>query len=618
MAVGYRAVLRLESTQNAVAVAEEQIRSWLRGKAGKRVAQQTGIEWDGPGNYVISRTLELLVVHADHDELTPRRLYRVTDTNPSGRWIVSVYAAALPSGRGREQTIVVEVDLADVDRETALARVDPPTIVRSILDTYAANDGSVRLTGTPNVVRAGDVEDLLAAITDDGRTASVVVALSPAPDLDDAWRKVVASLTRQSVGVSAAYVVYHSAVEHLIERLPPSHRVGPGQIRTFLPGVQFDEPTDAIRHRWLALPTLTRSLESRRVAAPLQRRHGEAARRRFVAAELPADVQRMIELLRRSETGTDRAARVQVLVARARAAHQPAPSEETGPIAAPIPAWRNRVSSTLQRWLGRKPTDPGDLDDLDQFIGAKVAEATVAADQLAEAATNSEVMLAELGQLRRERDEMELEWAIALEGRQSADRDNSVLRRRIAVSTRPEDAYVEPEAESWAGPNTVEELVSRLRPGSEDEHEATAFVVFTGSDDGALEIDKRYPTGLYANAFWQHVHVLYDYAEARLAGFSGGLHLYLTSDVVDGAKCPPGQHAAKESPSVLSNAKWSAERVFAVPKEVRPDGSVLMEAHFKPAWRDTFAPRMYYYDDLAGSGRIYIGYVGRHLTNTQT
>ena len=48
------------------------------------------------------------------------------------------------------------------------------------------------------------------------------------------------------------------------------------------------------------------------------------------------------------------------------------------------------------------------------------------------------------------------------------------------------------------------------------------------------------------------------------------------------------------------------------------DGTQFMEAHFKPTWRDTFAPRMYYYDDLGNTGKIYIGYIGRHLTNTQS
>lgn len=618
MAVGYRAVLRLGQGQSAVAAAEEQVRTWLTGKLGKRRAQPALVDWDGPGHYVLGRGIELLVVHADHDDQTPRRLYRVLETNPTGRWIVSVYAGALLSKRGGEQTVVVEVDLAGADREAALAKVAPPTIVRTLLDTYEASDGSVLLTGSPNVVRASQIHDVLAAITDEGRTASVVVALSPARDLDDAWRKVVASLTRQSVGVTAAYVVYNDAAEAFNAELPESHRFRPGQIRTFLPGVELDNPSDAIRHRWLALPTLTRSLERQRVADPLQRRHGEAARRRFVEAQLPSDVQRMIEILRRSETEIERAARVQAMVAKARpvtiAPNQAVPSAMPPAISAP---WIERLGVTLRRWLKIDADRPAQLDDLDSFIESKVVEVQVAAEQLAEAAGSVESLQAEVGQLRRERDDMEIEWAVALEARQGADRDNDVLRRRLAASQRPADAYVEPDSEDWAAPSTVEELIRRLTPG-EDEHDVTTHVVFTGTEAGAIEIDRRYPTGVYANAFWLQVRVLHDYAQARLAGFSGGLHMYLTSDSVVGTKCPPGQHAAKESQTVLNNAKWRAERVFVVPTTVRKEGSVLMEAHFKPTWRDTFAPRMYYYDDVAGSGKIFVGYIGRHLTNTQT
>lgn len=172
MAIGYRAVLRLTRGQSAVAAAEEQVRTWLKGKVGKRPAQQARVDWDRPGHYAIGRGLELLVVHADHDEQTPRRLYRIIESNPSGRWIVSVYAGTLASKRGGEQTIVVEVDLSGADREAALAKVAPPKIVRTLLDTYDASDGSVQLTGTPNVVRSAQIEDLLAAIADPDRTAS--------------------------------------------------------------------------------------------------------------------------------------------------------------------------------------------------------------------------------------------------------------------------------------------------------------------------------------------------------------------------------------------------------------------------------------------------------------
>jgi hypothetical protein len=43
-----------------------------------------------------------------------------------------------------------------------------------------------------------------------------------------------------------------------------------------------------------------------------------------------------------------------------------------------------------------------------------------------------------------------------------------------------------------------------------------------------------------------------------------------------------------------------------------------MPAHFKVSTNDSFAPRMHYFDDTDRSGRIYIGYIGRHLTNTRT
>ena len=43
-----------------------------------------------------------------------------------------------------------------------------------------------------------------------------------------------------------------------------------------------------------------------------------------------------------------------------------------------------------------------------------------------------------------------------------------------------------------------------------------------------------------------------------------------------------------------------------------------MKAHFKLASIGMLSPRMYYHDDYANSGKIYIGYIGRHLTNTMT
>jgi hypothetical protein len=610
MATGYRSVLRLSDEHDAVAVTEEQVRSWLTDKKRGRRGRFASLDWDGPGRYRVSSTLELLVVHADHDEVTPRRLYRITETNREGQWGVTLYAGSISSGKRKSQVIVVEVDL--------------PRIVRSLLDTYAVTDHLAELTGTPVVIRSSQIPELLAAITDPLRTASVVVALSPARDLDDAWREVVKSLTQQSVGVTATYVVYSDAVDDFVQSMTASHTISPGHIRTYLPQVDVENASDGIRHKWLTLPTLTSSLERRRVSESLQRRHGEAARRRHVEAGLPTDVQRMVELLRRAETPVERAARVQALVEANRSSSRQLVAHtvsEDAAQAAPLtidPRWRNRVTAVFKRWLGVEIIQsPEQLDDLDTFIESKVAEVSVASEQLTEAAGEVETLQAEATRLRIERDDMELEWAVALEAHTKADRENTVLRRRLTAAERPQEAYVEPESDTWFPPESVEMLTQLLTPG-EEAHIASEVIIFTGNDDGAVEIDRRYPSGVYAQAFWQHVHVLYDYAQARKAGYAGNVHMYLKADDLEGAKCPPSQHAARESDTVLNNAKWRAERVLPIPAEAHADGVALMEAHFKPTWRDTFAPRMHYLDDLTNSGKIYIGYVGRHLTNPQT
>jgi hypothetical protein len=43
-----------------------------------------------------------------------------------------------------------------------------------------------------------------------------------------------------------------------------------------------------------------------------------------------------------------------------------------------------------------------------------------------------------------------------------------------------------------------------------------------------------------------------------------------------------------------------------------------MGAHFKIAQFAGISPRLHYYNDVRGTGRLYIGYIGRHLRNSQT
>lgn len=636
MSVGYRAILRLDSEQDAVAVAEDQLRSWLKEKRRARNATLENSDWDGPGIHKLGPDSELHVVHDDRSEdRSSRRLYRLVETNRTGRWIVSLYVASLPSSRDYSQTIVIEVGLSGADRATALGKVDPPKIVRSLLDAVKASDGATELTGAPVVIRPGQVAEVVDAIRDPERTASVVVAGSFAREVDDDWKDAVTSLTKQSVGVAAAYVVYADAMSELDAALPESHRVDLGRVRTYLPNVDLSDPSDSVRHKWLGPATLQRSLTGKTVALGLQRRHAAVARRRFVEAKLPGDVRRTMDLLRRAETVMERGARVAERIADVKPTYQPSAAvleaaievldksdiapKESGPQPASQFAlrWYERATQVVKRWLGVAEPKIDHLEALDAFIAAKVTEIEVAEEQLIEAAVREEDLQAELESLRGSLEDRELDLAQVEQDEIESQRELTELRRRLAASADP-DTYIPPDDVVWEAPDTVEELLSRITEG-EGAHPALKYVQFTGDLDSALEIDRRYPSGLYARTLWQYVRVLHDFAVARTTGeYAGSVHMYLTDDLTSGTKCSANRHAATESETVLNNSSWRRERELPVPISVDASGRALMDAHFKPTHRDTFAPRMHYFDDVDKTGKIYIGYIGKHLSNTQT
>lgn len=618
MAIGYRAIFRLERREDAIDLAESQLRQWLMEKKRDRRSNVIADDWSGPGVHELGPSVALHVVHDDYEgEQVRRHLYRLVEENPIGTFVVSVYAASLARSVDNPQTIVIEVEKPGTDLETALATVDPPRMVRTLLNAVEIRDGQTRLTGNPIQVRAGETQQIVRAITDPRRTASVVVAGSFAPDLDEGWAAAVGSLTRQSVGVAATFVARADAIQELDAALGDSHWVGPGRIRTYLPKVDLSDPTDSLRHKWLGPATLTRSLDGRVVSTSLQRRHAEIARRRFVEAELPSDVRRTMGVLRRAETTVLREVKVAARVAQDRL--QDALSNPSSPTAANdgTTHWYQRARQSVRRWLRIDDPQPAHLDDLDAYIAEKVADAQIAGEQLVEAASREDELQSQVEALQRRTEDMELDLAQVEQFDIESQRELTELRRRLARSVDP-DTYVEPPSTEWGAPDSVEELVRRITPG-EGSHAALALVEFTGDFDNALEVDRRYPSGLYARTLWLYVRVLHDYAASKSRGdFSGSLHMYLNDDRIDGTKCAPVRHASRESDSVLQNTSWRAERIFPVPTTVDPSSTVLMDAHFKPTHRDTFAPRMHYYDDTASTGKIYIGYIGKHLTNTQT
>ena len=146
-------------------------------------------------------------------------------------------------------------------------------------------------------------------------------------------------------------------------------------------------------------------------------------------------------------------------------------------------------------------------------------------------------------------------------------------------------------------------------------------MVFSGADGPTLDLEENNdPVGRLAGIAWQYVRTLYEYARLKHDGaFSGSVFKYLQGGQDDdGYRYGPGGYAPVESETVRNTPPMRQERVFSVPSEVDASGTCFMEEHFRLETRDSTAPRMYFLDATASTGMIYIGYIGKHLTNTRS
>lgn len=653
MTLGYRSILRLDDSENAVKVATEQVRSWLKSKHRDQRGYGTldAYEWDGPGTHVMGPNAKLTAVEHSGEDASRRLLLRLEEENNSGTWCVSVTATSLPNGANAKQLIVVEVD---ADAEIANGRpvsenTKPPTIIRSLLDVTKARDfhADIPLTASPTVVDVDDVESLAVALLDTRRTTSIVVggAIPGAPLAP--WSKIIGNLVWNSAGTTAAFVLTEAAQEQLNIRLTATHAVGNGAVRTFLPGVEPADKADALRHRILYPGSLADSLTNgMRVRPSLVRVHAASARRQLLERPLPHEALRSARILEREELRASGSATT------SRPSSPPVPSYTTHPTTSeaqkpsqdqalknsvdgrptnqqPVSTEENRVSNEVLEGLlqlfgthtGSEELSLENIQMLDQTLSKADSAVKTHSDRIDALLDNINKVRDERDALKQEYENAEYELALeAEERRREAEHRRHLARLAEFQSNKLKslqdfDIFEDPDEGLDESPKSVIDMLARL----ESEERVAKFIDFTGDLDKAMDLEIYDGLGRCAATFWEYILIMRDYClEKAERNFTGNLFGYLTSDQTHGRKCDPKRYSPTESTSVKSNSKWRKERLLPVPGIVEPSKQVLMLAHFKTTFKDGVAPRMHIHDDTANTGKIYIGYIGKHLSNTMT
>ncbi|MCB2413072.1 keratin [Demequina sp. TTPB684] len=625
MPLPYRTSLRLPDDVDVIRLAEQEVQDWIEKRKKVDSSKRTGFingAFFEPGVHDLGSGRSLAVAHSDRVEDGSRRRYlRFTESNAAGKWRVDAVAMEYAdSGQPRRSLIVEAFRIDDPDGE---GEVDPPGLVKQLLAEQDVQDGVTPVTAKPRLVGPEDVDIVFNAITDKARTVSVIVAGSLGPSFDEKLRSRVDSLTSKLTGAASVFVLTQDATRELNQRLPRTHAVDVGHVRTFMPRVDLGNPADGHNHRFLGPSTLARAIDGPRVRPYLQSAFAVQTRARQLSSPLPTDIRRQRRLIDAAledvlsgavETATEQAkATSRKEAAELEASAKPSRAEQS-----PYAQLRGRARRLLTRVLGKDVGQP----TVEDFDAAEAEHDRLQASvEAARANAVRDRARFEDEQEAREslREDFEYQGLELVEAQEEIGRVSDelhYLRMEMLKQGLGEQAYAYVRDTTSDTPSDLSELALTLLPDT-SKHVASAHIVFTGDLDQVLGAQQRDGNGLVVQRAWKAIRVLHDYARLKASKeFSGSVATYLDSDKHNGAKVPAAWHARGETPQTME--QWGDERVFPVPTSVDPTGQATMTAHFKCDSSNTFATRMHYFDDTDGSGKIYVGYIGRHRTNTQT
>ncbi|SDR04902.1 hypothetical protein SAMN04489764_3207 [Thermostaphylospora chromogena] len=555
----YRTVFHTALTPaDAFDTARRELRSWLvvksRHKSIDIAAYDAGETRLGDG---------IVLLHNAQAEEggAQTRQWQLRENRGGGYWLSSLVVHAPAKAKDPQQRTWFWIDVeyvrtADGDAEDRSApKAAIPRIARQLLGVVDARDHWAELAAKPILIRPDRIDDLLEVLTDDERRLPTVVASPHNRVPFDDWRKTIEGVTRFLPGLASLYILDPPAAHEFNREVGAAFGVWGGAVRTYLPGLDLALDEDAARHRVLSSTRIEADVDrSARLLAGLPRRLASGGR-------LPKPLSRLS---------------------------------------------RAAVASAVSRSESSDGTASPDLDLLLEER-TKILQENNELRELLELADHEE------RRLRAEIDDLQnglLETAAELEveNQKNVDLFNLVrtLRKRLEDAGRAEEAYL-PAEETTRLPTQLPEVLERL--------EELDRVEFTGDVDLVWKLEEKAQSSTWAQTTWRVVVALQEYADSVARGkFHGDFRRWCLEPPSGASAIPVGKVKPDESDTVRKNAKMRRKRELPVPRDVDNSGRVYMGAHIRiGGGAGMSAPRLHYYDDVRGTGKIYIGYLGPHL-----
>ncbi|MFB7878859.1 hypothetical protein ACFC06_26755 [Nocardia sp. NPDC056064] len=600
----YRSLVHFNSAHGTSTLITQEFETWLSEKHWSIAVHESGHFEDADRSLAVVR-------HTIGD--TELLRLRLVEHHTTGAWTTELTAACPGNGPG---WILLEVG-NDTNHRVATPRIAP-----RLLGVLPVVIGDAQLTNEPHLVNSNAVTDLAERVTDPDRHGLIFVAASD-DQLDfDKFRQRLARWSSDLTGQAEVAILDPLATRRFAEELGDEHTVAPWSLRTFLPGADPAVAEDHRRHRFLTPDTLG-SLSDAAIARML----GRIARRHGATRELPSDIRKQLRTLDRVEnklvvdsltpatvdTSAPPSSPPQPVVATF--TPTPTPVEpEPAPTIRPDSA-DSTVTALVREIFGLEIIDRASLEAIRRRSSVKILpEAVERTTRLLEQRRNDiELLQDQISELREEIADAQLEACIEVDERQRLSDEVRRLQREL-VDRKAADIAYRPlsDSEVTAYPESCAELLTWFKRIEDD------GVFFTGKPDLCRALDEHDQLGIAARNAWEAALVLADYLRARRDGeHRGNVHEYLRNTPAGYRTVTMKRHASHESDSTMN--RFGKERDLPVPDSVSATRRAQMQAHFRLANNmGMVGPRLHYLDNWNADRRVYIGYIGRHLTTSQT
>ncbi len=584
---------------------DAQLSSWLRKKGYDADLSQSGDHEFG--------STRLLVRRSDEGRSSDLHFRLIEDGGTSGTWSTELMAHDEPGDR---DWISLTVGNSDGNF------VKVPALAGYLMDVLPLRDSQIQFSAQPQLFGVSDVERLVSLLADDRRHGLVFVAgsdvvsgISLTP-----YVKKVGEWARQVYGLAQVIVLDPAATASFRTKVGPNFEAPAWSIRTYQPGVRFDDWLDRRRHRILG----TARLGSQSDAA-IQYLLGDVARQQ--AATRPPDPSLVrvarrfarlenLRLVEQLESTAEATAVVDTIADLGSTGELEVGGDHIAGLdashASRLIEAENQVS-LVKRVLNLKRITESALRE---FV-ATLTRRDVEREALAALQARVESLQAEKEQAEDDKREL----LVALDGAQLEaevaridvdDRDDKVrwLESRLKAVGDYEASYLPvPDELKSSRPRDFADLLSRV--------EDLEGVVFTGDSSEVEKLNQIDTNDAALRVAWDAVLMIGDYVRARKQGACAqGLDHYIRHTPAGFRTFPPGKFG--ETETGITMRQHGGERRFPVPNHVHPSGFATMKVHFKLAHIGMATPRMYVLDGHPTEPVVYIGYLGTHLTNTQT